>query len=205
LREPRHSSPLLLSVTVQEARDWAAGRLKSIGGKCEICRTDFTDDWPPCFDHDHETGRPRGLLCRNCNWIEGLLRKRTTSGQIEILENMIAWLKQQEIDAASWRPSIADWSRSKPSAVRRLVDGRVELYDGLPLSRHNDLPFILQELPRLEPCTLDQFVLGIGIDVARASAASSRFRPAFSSGRRQKLLEQSGGLWSLTHKGRQSP
>lgn len=32
---------------------------------CAVCRVEFTAE--PIVDHDHETGRVRGLLCRPCN------------------------------------------------------------------------------------------------------------------------------------------
>lgn len=44
--------------------------LESQGGACAICRTtepktNGNRSW--CVDHDHETGRIRGLLCHDCN------------------------------------------------------------------------------------------------------------------------------------------
>ena len=34
-------------------------------GTCAICNEEFTDKI--CVDHDHETGKVRGLLCDKCN------------------------------------------------------------------------------------------------------------------------------------------
>jgi hypothetical protein len=36
------------------------------GGVCRVCRKSFEERL--CIDHNHRTGRVRGLLCRGCNW-----------------------------------------------------------------------------------------------------------------------------------------
>lgn len=43
------------------------------GGRCAICQRPF--DKTPHIDHDHETGRIRGLLCSNCNTGLGKFRE----------------------------------------------------------------------------------------------------------------------------------
>jgi hypothetical protein len=49
-------------------QQWEAAWLWQ-GGRCAIC---WTSEWPgkdsrPHADHDHETGRFRGILCGSCN------------------------------------------------------------------------------------------------------------------------------------------
>jgi hypothetical protein len=39
-------------------------------GKCWLCDIDL-NKVTPCLDHNHETGHLRGVLCQNCNGIEG--------------------------------------------------------------------------------------------------------------------------------------
>jgi len=44
--------------------------IKVQNGKCCLCSIDLSEV-TPCLDHDHETGHVRGVLCNNCNGIEG--------------------------------------------------------------------------------------------------------------------------------------
>ena len=59
------------------------------GGGCAVCSTRSPnngkgDRWFD-VDHDHETGKVRGLLCRNCNLTLGVLeRKRSLLLKLEV-------------------------------------------------------------------------------------------------------------------------
>jgi len=53
------------------------------GGRCEICGAQEELH----IDHNHQTGRVRGLICQNCNIAIGKSHER-----IPILQNMIHYL-----------------------------------------------------------------------------------------------------------------
>lgn len=52
----------------QEAYD---ALFASQGKRCAICKTDKFNGVGPCVDHDHLTGKVRGILCVSCNSILG--------------------------------------------------------------------------------------------------------------------------------------
>lgn len=41
-----------------------------------------------CVDHDHMTGKVRGLLCSDCNFVLGFAKDKTTT-----LENLVRYLQ----------------------------------------------------------------------------------------------------------------
>jgi hypothetical protein len=61
--------------------------LKAQEGRCAICLDEFVDKITPYVDHDHNTKRVRGLLCKKCNSGLGLLRDST-----ELLARALAYL-----------------------------------------------------------------------------------------------------------------
>ena len=71
--------------------------LQEQNGKCAICCTQKPDGQKArfCVDHDHETGRVRGLLCNKCNTLLGCAHD-----SIQILENAIFYIKQENLKIA---------------------------------------------------------------------------------------------------------
>ena len=63
--------------------------LKTQGGVCAICG----DKNPRCVDHNHVTGKVRGLLCMPCNFSIGTMqdspeRLRKAASYLEIVQNV---------------------------------------------------------------------------------------------------------------------
>ena len=72
--------------------------LKDQKNACEICLKEFVlgkDGYPECdIDHDHKTGKARGLLCRSCNVALGRIENHADSigiKPIELIERLIAF------------------------------------------------------------------------------------------------------------------
>lgn len=65
------------------------------GGKCWLCDIDLSTV-TPCLDHDHESGRLRGVLCQNCNGIEGKIHNLARRGKrgktkVDFLERILRY------------------------------------------------------------------------------------------------------------------
>lgn len=57
--------------------------------KCAICGNTFQKSPLPCIDHNHTTGKLRGLLCYDCNRGLGVFKDN-----IKICESAVAYLKK---------------------------------------------------------------------------------------------------------------
>ncbi len=56
-------------------------------GKCLICKRKVMR---LCIDHNHKTGKVRGLLCQNCNAALGMVDEN-----INVLKGMIGYLRDE--------------------------------------------------------------------------------------------------------------
>jgi hypothetical protein len=89
--EKLKSDPIIMEQRRERHREWRTGfspelysaLLVAQDAKCAICYRDFTQQkgsrrakgaTHPCADHCHDGGGARGLLCHNCNTIEGHIR-----------------------------------------------------------------------------------------------------------------------------------
>lgn len=78
-------------------------------GRCGGCKThqnEFNRHF--CVDHDHETGKVRGLLCVGCNLILGYAQD-----QEQILFNLVEYLKSHSPGLADNNTSIVEYKFPK--------------------------------------------------------------------------------------------
>lgn len=71
-------------------KDWLA-MWNVQNGKCAICGELFDNFSDACIDHEHETGKIRGLLCKKCNLGLGLFRDN-----LDIVKNVIDYLNNKK-------------------------------------------------------------------------------------------------------------
>ncbi len=90
---------------------------------CPLClkrwSTKVTTD--QCVDHNHTTGRIRGVLCRNCNHMEGkvntaAVRAKRDGSSLAWLERLVAYLQKHES-----RPLPYTHPRHKSDDEKRLL------------------------------------------------------------------------------------
>lgn len=104
--------------------------LKAQRGRCAICRIKISDSG--CLDHCHTTGVLRGVLCNNCNGIEGkvfnLARRAKRDGTPQWwIERLLAyWSEHTENPSGVFHPThkTADEKRllkNKRARKRRVV------------------------------------------------------------------------------------
>lgn len=100
---------VLRKISRSQLKAWAIGHLKTQqGGTCAICKRPIDlsahgHKSDMIVDHDHHTGRIRGVLCRGCNGAEGKVANAvgrwTGLGMdydkiIPWLEHLIIYLRQ---------------------------------------------------------------------------------------------------------------
>lgn len=100
-REAYRRNPVGVRIQQREAKYGLcekkfAGLLHAQRGRCAVCRRKFSDlpsvkQYNIYVDHDHRTGRVRGLLCCACNTGIGKL-----GDTIKGLERALHYLKKQE-------------------------------------------------------------------------------------------------------------
>lgn len=88
----RHHLMVKFGITLEEYESL----LKGQHGVCGICQCELTDPrgFAPHLDHDHETGRVRGILCQGCN--NGLGNFKDS---ISTLQKAINYLSKSPVEA----------------------------------------------------------------------------------------------------------
>jgi len=73
------------------SREWYLAQLEKQGNKCACCGRDFSKlkSKEIHVDHDHRTGKVRGIICMKCNFALG-----DVNDSIERIQKVIDYLKK---------------------------------------------------------------------------------------------------------------
>jgi hypothetical protein len=83
--------------------------IKQQGGVCALCPETITLA-SACLDHDHKSGLIRGVMCRNCNGIEGKVfnlvnrAKRTLVHKDWLGRLILYWIKHETDQTGLYHP-----------------------------------------------------------------------------------------------------
>lgn len=117
----RRLKPRELPIVRRKLYDKAAG-------VCPLCKrsVDFTQT---VLDHDHATGLLRGILCRNCNGIEGRIRNLVTRGRAGAAHDVYlgALLEYWRLHATPQWPGIYHPTHKTTDEKRLLVNKRARV------------------------------------------------------------------------------
>lgn len=104
-----------------------AAILRKQEGTCPLCKKPMTLS-EACQDHDHKTGLLRGVLCRNCNGIEGKIfnlanrAKRSLAPEMWLGHLILYWMKHKTDQTGLYHPvhKTADEKREIANAKARI-------------------------------------------------------------------------------------
>lgn len=105
------------------------------GGLCPICTINLINTGKiPALDHDHDLGHIRGVLCANCNGLEGKVSNLAVRGKrhmtyLEWLKRLVAYLEHHSVDRTGLiHPThlTPDEQREKRNAKARAARARTK-------------------------------------------------------------------------------
>lgn len=98
-----------MSLPKRTRDQWVADLTEWQHGVCGACLRPFTPSRPPAVDHDHRTGKVRGLLCTRCNLLLGEVHD-----DADLLRGLVLYLENHPSDDCWVEP---EWWPGSPGAA----------------------------------------------------------------------------------------